>query len=205
MRRWWAIPILILMIFVTLIGLSNFTSVQAEGLQQMPTVDVPTVTGTPGGPMATVKLDQDPPNIRSGPGVLYSKIGVLILGQKVSVKGRSPGGEWLLIDYPGAPEGQGWVFAPLMILDPGELPIVEPPPTPTPLYTATIDPTLAAQFLFTMEPTRLPTYTPPAPLQIPTFTALSPKSSGSIPAGLVIISLFVIGALLGLFSLVRGR
>jgi hypothetical protein len=205
MRRWWAIPILILMIFATLIGLSNFTTVRAEGLAQMPTVDVPTVTGTPAGPKATVKMDQDPPNVRSGPGVLYAKIGVLLLGQEVSVKGRSPGGEWLLIDYPGAPEGQGWVFAPLMNLDPGELPIVEPPPTPTPLYTATIDPTLAAQFLYTIEPTRLPTYTPPAALVIPTFTALSPKSSGGIPAGLVIISLFVIGGLLGLLSLVRGR
>jgi len=54
-----------------------------------------------------------------------------------------------LIVYLGTPGSQGWIYAPYVSLTPGELPIIEPPPTPTPLYTTTIDPTLAAQFVMT--------------------------------------------------------
>lgn len=71
---------------------------------------------------------------------------------------------------------------------PGELPIIEPPPTPTPLYTTTIDPTLAAQFVMTPVPTNLPTFTPAQPLVIPTFTdAPGTSAIGGVPMGLVIL------------------
>ena len=60
-------------------------------------------------------------------------------------------------------------FSLFCVTDPGPLPIVEPPPSPTPQYTATIDPTLAAQFVITIQPTRLPTFTEPAPIVIPTI------------------------------------
>ena len=102
--------------------------------------------------------------------------------------------------------GIGWVLGNYLDLTPGELPVVEPPPTPMPKTTATIDPTLAAQFVITAVPTRLPTYTPPAPLVIPTFTD---SSSGEflrgVPIGLVIISLAAIGIFIGLISLLQGR
>jgi hypothetical protein len=103
--------------------------------------------------------------------------------------------------------GVAWLYAPLVDLVPGSvLEVVEPPPTPTPLTTATIDPTLAAQFVVTAVPTRLPTFTPPAPLQIPTF--LPADSSGvntNIPPGMVIISLLTVGALMGVVSFTQGR
>jgi hypothetical protein len=193
-----------LLVSVSLFSLENIT-VEANNLPQQATQIIPTVTGTPIGAAITVKIDQDQINVRSGPGTLYPKIGVLIGGQVVPAKGRSPGGEWILIDYPGVEGGVAWLYAPLVDLVPGSvLGIIEPPPTPTPQTTATIDPTLAAQFIITSVATRLPTYTQPVPLAVPTFEAadLGGGSTG-IPPGLVIISLLTIGGLLGVVSLTQ--
>ncbi len=192
---------------ISLLFIVQMTPVEASGFPQQPTVMIPTVTGTPIGAAVTVKSDQDQINVRSGPGTLYPKVGVLLAGQVIPAKGKSPGGEWILVDYPGVEGGTAWLYAPLVDLVPGSvLEIVEPPPTPTPLTTATIDPTLAAQFIVTNVPTRLPTFTPPPPLQIPTFL---PADSGGvntrIPPGMVIISLLTIGALLGMVSFTQGR
>jgi hypothetical protein len=151
----------------------------------------PTVTGTPAGPMVLVPGDFV--NVRSGPGTSpYELIGVLLQGQLAPALGRSVGGDWIQIKYPGVPGNVGWVYANLVILQgQGFLPIVEPPPTPTPQTTATIDPTLAAQFnLLNVTPTRLPTFTPAAPVVQPTFGA---------PAGLLVIGLFGI-----VISFLRG-
>lgn len=180
----------------------------SKTLAQAPTVDIPTVTSSPSGLMATVKEDADQTqiNVRSGPGTSYEKVGVLLANQTVPAKGKSSGGEWILIDYPGVPEGKAWVYAPLVDLTPGTLPVVEPPPTPTPLATATIDPTLAAQFVITIEPTRLPTFTEPAPLVLPTFSEENNAGiQGGIPMGLIIIGLFFAGILIGIFTLAQGR
>jgi len=202
--RFARILVLLLLLMVPL-ALAWVFPAQASGLAQIPTVDIPTVTGTPSGPVATVRLEQDPPNVRSGPGVFYPKIGVLLPGQVVPVKGVSPKREWILIEYPGVASGDGWVYAPLVSLSPGELPIVEPPPTPTLQYTSTIDPTLASQFIITSAPTRLPTFTPPPPLVIPTYTDAVSNNVGGVPVGLIVISLAIAGILLGLFSLAQGR
>lgn len=176
---------------------------------QIPTGSVPTVTSTASGPIVTVRLDIDQPNInvRSGPGTSdYDIIGLLLLGQKAVAKGRSIGGDWIMIEYPGVKGGIGWVHSSLVDITPGELPVVEPPPTSTPLVTVTIDPTMAAQFVVTLAPTRLPTFTPPPQLVIPTFiTEGSGIATTGIPMGLVIISLAVIGIFLGLFALAQGR
>ena len=181
--------------------------VAGEIAAQQPTISIPTVTGTPEGVTATVLLDQeDPVNIRSGPGVLFDKIGSLQHGQTVSVSGRSAGGDWLMIDYPGDPGNFGWVYSPLVNRSPGELPIIEPPSKPTPQVTQTINPTLAAQFITTPNATRMPTYTPVDPLVIPTYTDTYVTSFlGGIPMGLLIIILAGLGGLLALFSFIRSR
>ena len=128
--------------------LSNISLVKAQGLNQQPTIAIPTVTGTPKGVTATVLLNQEESiNVRSGPGVFFDKVGVLLPGQEAAVRGRSAGGDWVMIDYPGGPNNIGWIYAPVVQISPGELPIIEPPPTPTPLLTQTINPTLAAQFI----------------------------------------------------------
>jgi hypothetical protein len=197
---------LILILSLTILFFSLNFSVKAENLLQQPTIIIPTVTGTPVGIMVIVNLDQpDPINVRSGPGVLYNLIGVLLPGQKVPALGKSAGGDWVLIQYQGVTGGQGWVYAPVISLTPGDLQIIEPPPTPTAAVTQTIDPTLAAQFIQTPIPTRLATFTPSSPLVIPTYTDYSSSTSGALPMGLVIILLMGIGALIGLFTIFQGR
>lgn len=205
--HWW--------IFIGLVMTIVFAAVTAAGqpalanvYAQIPTGNVPTVTSTPSGPIVTVRLDIDQPQIfvRAGPGTTYDKVGILLLGQKAIAKGRSAGGNWIMIEYPGVAGGLGWVNSPLVNVTPGELPVVEPPPTPTPLVTVTIDPTMASQFVVTQAPTRLPTFTPPPQLVIPTFTAENNGTASSqIPMGMVIIVLAVIGIFIGLFALAQGR
>lgn len=179
---------------------------RANALRQQPTVAIPTVTSTPTGPTVTVNADQEQINVRAGPGTDYPILGVLIAGQEVPAKGRSPQGLWIQIQYFGVPGERAWVYAPLVSAPTGDLPIVEPPPTPTPLFTPTIDPTLAAQFIVEVPPTRLPTFTPPPPLAIPTFPmAATASPSAGIPMGLVIIGLAVLGLFGALVSLLQGR
>ncbi len=172
---------------------------------QQPTGSVPTVTSTPTGRIITVTYTE-PINIRSGPSTyFYPAVGVLLVGETAPAIGRSPGGDWIKIRYPGIPGDVGWVYAPYVSLSPGpNLPIVEPPPTPTPLTTQAIDPTLAAAFLPQYTPTRLPTYTPPPPLVIPTYENPSEQAAG-VPMGLVIILLALIGGFGSLISFLRGR
>jgi hypothetical protein len=172
---------------------------------QQPTGSIPTVTGTPTGVFATVTYEE-PINVRAGPSsVYYPKIGAsLYPGQVVPVLGRTAGGEWIQIYYPGVPGNVGWVYAPLVTLSPGFLPIVEPPPTATPRTTPTIDPTLQAAFLAPMTPTRLPTFTPPPALVAPTFEANSGRGGG-VPMGLIIFGLAGVGLFGALISFLRGR
>ena len=172
---------------------------------QIPTVSVPTVTGSPQGPVVSVRrdADQDSINVRSGPSAKYDIVGVLIVGQTVPANGRTPGGDWIQIFYPGVPGSTGWVYSPLVTVN-GSIPIVEPPPTPTPRTTPTIDPTLAAQFIVEIPPTRLPTFTPPPPLAIPTFQAQLPQAvPGGVPMGIVIIGMAVLGVFGILISFLR--
>lgn len=174
---------------------------------QIPTVAVATVTGSPQGPTAVVRrdVDQDSINVRSGPSAKYDIVGVLIVGQSVPAQGRTPGGDWIQIFYPGVPGSSGWVYSPLVTLY-GSIPIVEPPPTPTPRTTPTVDPTLAAQFILELPPTRLPTFTPPPPLAIPTFESQAPATIPSgIPMGIVVIGMAVLGFFGIVISFLRGR
>lgn len=158
------------------------------------------------GVTATVNTgDQDEINVRSGPGTYYALVGKLLAGQSVPAIGRSAGGDWVQIVLPSAPGGVGWVYSWLVTLS-GELPVAEPPPPPTPRTTPTIDPTLAAQFIITMPPTRLPTFTPPPPLAIQTFqTAAAPRPASSPQVVYLIFGLGLVGVLGVLASFIRIR
>lgn len=198
----WMILLAALLCFWLALGLP---SARAESLAQQPTVAIPTVTGTPVGITASVNPDQEKINVRSGPNTDYPIVGVLVAGQKVPALGRSAGGDWVQIAYPGVPGGVAWVYAYLVTVN-GTLPIVEPPPTPTPLVTPTIDPTLAAQFVLELAPTRLPTFTAPPPLAIPTFAQPEPpRSPLGVPMGFVITGLGVLGLFGLVVSFFRGR
>ena len=182
-------------------------AVYAGDPHQIPTVAIPTVTGTVSGPLVTVRrdTDQEQINVRSGPSTRYDTIGVLIAGQQVPAIGKTPGGDWIQVYYPGVPGSVGWVYSPLVDV-PGNIPIVEPPPTPTPHTTPTIDPTLAAQFIVEVPATRMPTFTAPPPLSIPTFTPQeASQQTLGVPMGFVIIGMAVVGFFGTLISVVRGR
>lgn len=195
------------MILALLLFLFVNTTVNADYRFQQPTIALPTVTGTPKGVTAYVRLDQeDTINVRSGPGYFFDQVGVLLAGQEVAVLGKSAGGDWVLIEYPGIPEGSGWVYSALVTLSAGTIPIVEPPSTPTPETTETIDPTQASQFLTTPVSTRLPTYTPAAPQNVPTFAdEVSSGISQRIPIGLIILVVGGLGVLITLISYFTDR
>ena len=174
---------------------------------QQPTGSVPTVTGTVSGPFVTVYTDRAQLDIYSGPSsYLYPAVGVLLAGESVPALGRGEDPDWIQVLYPGVPGSKAWVYAPFVRLSPGaHLQSIKAPPTPTPFSTPTINPTLAAAFIAPETPTRLPTYTPPAAIIIPTFVEDQANQANRIPIGLVIFSLGFVGGLGVLISFLRGR
>ncbi|MCP4139186.1 MAG: SH3 domain-containing protein [Chloroflexi bacterium] len=205
MARFWIKFSVWVVLFFGVLGLV-FSMPSPDVVQaQQPTGAVPTVTGTPSGARITVNLDLDQINVRSGPSsYFYPRVGILVFGQTAPALGRSPGGDWIMIEYIGAPGNIGWVYAPnVSLIAQNFLPVVEAPPTPTPLSTPTIDPTLAAAFIAPETPTRLPTFTPPAPLAIPTFVDATEANTNRLPMGLVIFILAFVGLLGGFISVAR--
>ncbi|MBE7436535.1 MAG: hypothetical protein HS100_21645 [Anaerolineales bacterium] len=165
----------------------------------------PTETPAPAtGLFITVITTEPQINVRMGPSsTVYPVVGVLLTGSTAPALGRSAGGDWIQIEFPSAPGGKGWVYSPLVqVSPPGNLQVVEPPPTPVPPATSTIDPTLAAQFVIHPTTTRLPTYTP-----APTLAAIEisePETSQiDIPWASMIIAFVVLGVLGFLLSFIR--
>jgi hypothetical protein len=97
------------------------------------------------------------------------------------------------ISYPDAPGGVGWLYAIYVNVEGGELQIAEPPPTATPIATMTINPTFAAAFVFQPTSTRMPTFTPPPPLEIPQFSDEIAKRPSGIPTGWLVTGLLLVG------------
>jgi hypothetical protein len=137
----------------------------------------------------------------------YPSIGVLLGNETAPALARADGREdWIQIRYPGVPNAIGWVYGPYVKLSPGALlPLVEVPATPTPISTPTIDPTLEAAFIGQQTPTRLPTFTPPAPLEQPSFGNTAADAPANIPTGLLILSLGLFGFFGAVISYLRGR
>lgn len=150
---------------------------------------------------------EEPINVRSGPStVLYDIIGTLPVGATAPALGVSPGRDWVQIAFADAPGGVGWVYISLVTLSPGNLQVIEPPPTATPLTTPTVDPTLAAAYVFEPTATRLPTFTPAPPVVVPQFTAApAPDRQNHFPMGVLVLGLGIPGLLGYLFSTVRRR
>ena len=179
-------------------------------LAQQPTGSVATVTGTPEGPV--IKVDPSIPGglirVYAGPSSFdYPSIGILLVNETAPAMGRADGREdWILIRYLGVTNSIGWVYGPYVKLSPGALlPLVEVPATPTPFSTPTINPTLEAAFIGQQTPTRLPTFTPPPPLDVPLFTDSPGSAPTNIPTGLLILSLGLFGFFGAVISYLRGR
>lgn len=189
--------------------LATFLLALAQGAAATPQVvqastPIPTLTGTAIGPYILVP---DQVNVRMCPSTDCDLVGVLIAGQEAPAIGRSSGGDWIQIIYQGVPGNIAWVYSPFVVLEAGPslLPIIEPPPTPTPRITATIDPTLAAQFNLTAPiATHLPTYTPAPQVIYPTFEPEGNGNGSGFPPIIAIITLMVVGMSGLVISVLRG-
>ena len=201
MKRYWFFLtswiILAAVLFAGFASASNWTSVRAQEATQSPTDVFVTVTYT------------EQINIRNGPStVLYDIIGNMQPGETAKALGVSPGRDWVQIEYPAGPGGIAWVHTSLISLSAGNLKVIEPPPTVTPRVTATVDPTLAAAYVFAPTATRLPTFTPPPVLEVPQFTeepAQTVNTMAGIPIGAFVLGLGIPGLLGYLISFLRRR
>ncbi|MCL4271173.1 MAG: SH3 domain-containing protein [Anaerolineales bacterium] len=190
----------LLTLLIVLFSLTLTASNPTPVLAQQPT----DLTSPQTGIFITVVTDEPQINIRMGPSsTVYPIVGTLLTGSTAPALGRSQGGDWIQIEFPSAPGGVGWVYSPLVQVSPPgtTLQVVAPPPTPVPPATATIDPTLAAQFIVEPTGTRLPTFTPPPTLASPSYVQTSPEDS--LPLATVIIALGVLGIIGFLLSLLR--
>jgi uncharacterized protein YraI len=196
--------VFLILFFLGFTGMLWLVPAWTPAAAQQPTGSIPTVTGTASGPFITV-TSADGANVRAGPSSFdYAAVGALVVGETAPALGRSPGGEWIKIIYLGTPSGVGWVYASLVTLSLGNLPILEPPPTATPRTTPTINPTYAAAFQVQTTPTHLPTFTQAAPIAILNFEPAAGTGS-RIPMGFVILGLALIGILGAVISFLRGR
>lgn len=197
---------LLLLVIAGVTGVFYSPEPLLPALAQQPTGSIPTVTGTPSGMIVAVNLDIELVNVYSGPSsYLYPSIGILLKGQEVPAFGISEDGDWIQVNYQGVDGAVAWVYGPYVtIKKTGELPVLEAPPTPTPISTPTIDPTLVAAFVTPVAPTRLPTFTQPPPLIIATFVD-DASSTNRVPLGLLIFGLGFIGGFGVLISFLRGQ
>ena len=159
---------------------------------------------TPTGIFITVTYTEQM-NVRGGPGTSYDILGQIFPRDILPALGISPGREWVQVAYPSGPGGVGWVYASYVSISGGELRIVEPPPTQTPLVTSTFDPTLMAAFNIQPTQTRMPTFTPPPPLTVPTFTETSSANTPKIPSGIFVITLGILGSIGLLISFILRK
>lgn len=191
-----------------LIVLGFFNPKYSVAFAQQPTGSLPTVTGTPSGPSITVDPSLDTIKVYAGPSSFdYPAVGILLANESAPAIGRARDRlEWIQIYYPGIPGSKAWVYGLYVKLSPGAfLPFLDIPPTPTPISTPTINPTLEAAFIGQQTPTRLPTFTLPPPLELPSFVEPTSNGAVGIPAGLLILSLGLFGFLGAVISYLRGR
>jgi hypothetical protein len=193
----------LILVFAVLSGLVS--SGNPVAAQQSETA-TPSSIGFEPGRYITV-TNKEPINVRSGPSSFdYPIIGTLPAGATAPAIGRSPAGEWIEIEFPGAPRGKGWVYAANIALSDGPLlPVVEPPPTPAPLETPTLNPTYVAAFEIQPTSTRLPTFTAPPPLTIPIYENPAISSSSRVITMWVIITLGLTGLIGIIFTSFRRR
>jgi len=157
------------------------------------------------GVVVTVTYSE-PVNVRGGPStVFYPIVGKVFPGDVLPALGVSEKREWVQVAFPDAPGGVGWLYAEFVTVSGGELRVVEPPPTQTPIATATINPTFAAAFIFQPTSTRMPTFTPPPPLEIPQYTDVAAARPSGLASGVIVVGLIFIGAVVFVISYLLNR
>ena len=201
MKQFWFQLSLWFTIFASVLGL--VLALPAAASVRAQAVSTPTISGN----YITNTYTTEPfVNVRAGPSSVYygNSIGELPIGATAPALAVTSGHDWIEISFPSGPNGVGWVYAPYVTLN-GAPPIIEPPPTFTPITVSTLDPSMIATFSLKPTETRLPTFTPPAPLAMPTFSDAPVETSPHFPFGMVIIGLGVVGILGFAISMVSRR
>ena len=132
---------------VRVVARSNGGQVNAQAFFSLinPQTDAlpPTAQPEPGRPL--VKATQDA-NIRGGPGVGYTVLGLLRAGQQAEVTGVSPDGGWWQIKFAGVDDGRGWLatqYVTAQNID--NIPVVQPPDLPAAVVPQTDQPMVQAR------------------------------------------------------------
>ncbi|MCB8977885.1 MAG: hypothetical protein H6657_10720 [Ardenticatenaceae bacterium] len=116
---------------------------------ETPIVDIAPTATLPGGSGGTTVASGSPYitmlvdlNIRSGPGVVYERLGFFLKNSTAAVLGRDPGTGWWLVTCPSEiSASQCWVSGGAQYTlgsNVDGVPVAAVPPTPTPLPTATV-------------------------------------------------------------------
>jgi uncharacterized protein YraI len=201
MKQFWFRLSMWFTIFASVLGL--VLALPAAASVHAQAVSTPTISGN----YITNTYTTEPfVNVRAGPSSVYygNSIGELPVGAIAPALAVTSGHDWIEISFPSGPNGVGWVYAPYVTLK-GAPPIIEPPPTFTPITVSTLDPSMIATFSLKPTETRLPTFTPPAPLAIPTFSDAPVEASPHFPFGMVIIGLGAVGILGFVIAFVSRR
>jgi hypothetical protein len=106
----------------------------------------PISTSTPTVPQISVSV---PTNCRAGPGIVYQRLGALLVGEIAEVYGRDPTGNYWYIRNPDSPKNFCWLWGEYatVVGNISFLPVLTPPPTPTPTVTPTPSPDFDATYV----------------------------------------------------------
>ena len=107
--------------------------------QPSPTISPP--------PRVIVWPNLGPVNLRDGPGNDYAIVGTGEAGAEFQAVGSSQDGNWIQIEYPGAPGGLAWIYASFVQIGDGGLPVLESFPRATP-YTVNSLPPVPVELLW---------------------------------------------------------
>ena len=121
---------------------STFTfTPEAPTLTLEPTLSAtPEFTATSETPMISVEVDT---NCRVGPGAIFERVGILLVGETAEIVGREPKGEYWYIHNPDADEGTEfcWVWGEYATVSGNTLPLLylSPPPPPSSSFAASFE------------------------------------------------------------------
>jgi hypothetical protein len=106
-----------------------------------PTLSItPDFTATSSTPMISVDVDT---NCRVGPGAIFEREGILLVGETAEIVGREPKGEYWYIRNPDANEGVEfcWVWGEYAYVTGDTLPLLylSPPPPPSSSFSAVFE------------------------------------------------------------------
>jgi uncharacterized protein YraI len=134
--QWWAIKVSTA-VATNGLGWVYKAYTTAQNTQNAKVVQPPplpnNVTPAAPGTNAPAAITIEPINIRSGPGNAYPSLGKVSIGTVMAVIGKSPDGEFIVVNLPKdiSPSGQGWLPTRYVTLqNAGNLPVIQPPPAP---------------------------------------------------------------------------